>query len=125
MKLESLNTLRARRDARLRELSGIGTFIGGSLASVKVRCGNPNCRCAKGERHSATILCKKVHGKSTSIHVPRGILEEVKTWSREHKRLKRLIREISDLGERIIRIHVKTGRASAKNRSRASVTSPE
>ena len=55
-----------------------------------------------------------------SIHVPRGIAEEVKAWSREHKRLKRLCREISELGERIIRLHVKTERASAKNRSRAS-----
>lgn len=125
MRLESLNTLKVRRDAKLRELSGVGTFIGGSLASVKVRCGNPNCRCAKGERHSATILCKKVRGKSTSIHIPRGISEEVKAWSREHKRLKMLIREISELGERIIKLHVKTGRASAKNRSRASGTSPE
>jgi hypothetical protein len=125
MKMESLNTLRARRDAKLKELSGIGIFIGGSLASVKVRCGNPNCRCARGERHEATILCKKVRGKSTSIHVPRGIVEEVKAWSREHRRLKRLVMEISGLGERIIRLHVKTGRASARNRSEASGKLPE
>ncbi len=37
MSQESISTLKARRDAKLRELAGIGPFIGGSLAAVKVR----------------------------------------------------------------------------------------
>jgi hypothetical protein len=115
MRQESINTLRARRDAKLRLLANIGPFIGGSVAAVKVRCGNPNCRCASGDRHEATILCKKVGGRSASMHVPRDMVEEVRAWSREHKRLKALIKEISELGERIIRLHVKTRRAVERN----------
>lgn len=124
MRQESINTLKAQRDAKLRELAGVGPFIGGSVAAVKVRCGNPSCRCASGERHEATILCKKVAGKSTSLHVPLELVEEVRGWSRENKRLKRLVKEISDLGERIIRLHVRTSRAAAKNKGAAARISP-
>ncbi len=125
MSQESISTLKARRDAKLRELAGIGPFIGGSLAAVKVRCGNPGCRCASGDRHEATILCKKVGGKSTTVHVPRDIVEEVRTWSRESKRLKKLMREISGLSERIITLHVRTRRASERNHASAARISPE
>lgn len=124
MRQESINTLRARRDARLRELAGVGPFIAGSLAEVKIRCGNPNCRCASGERHGATILTKKVRGKSVTTHVPRELTGEVRAWAAEHKRLKKLIREISELGERIIRLHVRTKRAAARNTA-ALRTSPD
>ena len=124
MRQESINTLKAQRDAKLRELAAVGPFIAGSVAAVKVRCGNPNCRCAAGERHEATILCKKVAGKSTSLHVPLELVEEVRTWSKENRRLKRLVKEISDLGERIVRLHVTATRAAAKNKSRASRISP-
>jgi hypothetical protein len=122
MKLESIQTLKTRRDAKLRLLSVSGPLIGGSLAAVKVRCGNPNCRCAAGERHASVILCKKVGGKSTSIHVPRDLVEEVRSWSQEHKRVKKLLKEISDLGERIIRLHVRSQRAKARNLARALKT---
>ena len=123
MKLESIQTLKARRDAKVHLLAGVGPVIGGSLAAVKVRCGNPNCRCASGDRHEATILCKKAEGKSASIHVPRDLVDEVRAWSKEHKRVKKLLKEISDLGERIIRLHVRTRRATARNLARTAKTS--
>ena len=122
MKLESIGTLKARRDAKVRLLAAVGPVIGGSLAAVKVRCGNPNCRCAAGDRHEATILCKKTGGKSTSLHVPRNLVNEVRTWSKEHKRVKELLKEISDLGERIIRLHVRTTRATSRNLARTTKT---
>lgn len=124
MRQESISTLKARRDTKLRELAGIGPFISGSVASVKVRCGNLGCRCAAGDRHDATILCKKVSGKSTSLHIPLELVGEVREWSKANKRLKQLCKEITALGERIIRLHVKTTRATARNRSRVSKTSP-
>jgi hypothetical protein len=124
MRLESIKTLTVRRDAKIRLLAGIGPVIGGSVAAVKIRCGNPNCRCASGERHESTILCKKVGGKSTSIHVPRDLIDEVRAWSNEHKRVKKLLKEISDLSERIVRLHVQTKRAAAKNVARASKILP-
>ena len=126
MRQESVNTLKARRDAVLRELADVVPFVAGSLAEVNVKCGKASCRCAADpeSRHKALILCKKVRGKSTSLHVPLELAEEVRKWSAEHKRVKRLMKEVSDLGERIIRLHVRTERAAGRNRAAAERISP-
>lgn len=121
MRQVSINTLKAKRDATLRKLAEVGSFVAGSLAEVNVKCGKASCRCASDmeARHKALMLCKKVRGKSTSLHVPLELAEEVMRWSEEHKRVKRLMKEISDLGERIIRLHVRTARAAGQNRAAA------
>lgn len=108
MKPTSIVELRVQRQQKLQELAKIQPFIAGSLVPVRVRCGKPGCHCVDGERHEAVILTKKVKGKSTSIHVPRAMLAEVEAWQEEHKRIKKLMREISALGEKIIRLHVRT-----------------
>lgn len=116
MKDDSYQSLVSKRDAILEELGQVGPFVQGSLCKVKVKCGNPECRCARGETHEAYVLSKKVRGKTVTTHVPRDLVEEVKTWAERHKNVKRLIKEISELSEQIIRGHVrrKRGRKSQK-----------
>ena len=52
-------------------LGTVGPLIMGSLAEVGVKCGNPRCRCARGERHTAYVLTSKARGK-TSWGFPAG-----------------------------------------------------
>jgi hypothetical protein len=112
--MKSINTLEARRSARLRELAAVGPFVTGSLVKVRVRCGNPNCRCASGQRHEAHIVSRKEKGRTASYHVPTELLEDVRRWAAEYRNVKRLIREIASLGEQIVRLHVRTRRAKQK-----------
>lgn len=121
-KQASLGTLARRRDARLKKLAQVQPFIAGSLAKVGVKCGNPNCKCASGERHEAWVLTRKERGKTVTVHVPRDMVEEVARWAAEYKRLKVLLREISELGEEAIRIFVKASRGAARNRRRVAST---
>ena len=106
----SIETLRTRRDALLALLAAVGPFIQGSLCKVRITCGKPGCRCAVGERHEAHVLSKKVGGKTVTTHIPRDLLNEVESWTEQHRQIKKLMREISDLGEKIIRSHVKVQR---------------
>ena len=122
IKQASLGTLAKRRDARLKKLAQLQPFIAGLLAKVGVKCGNPNCKCASGERHEAWVLTRKERGKTVTVHVPRDMVEEVARWAAEYKRLKVLLREISELGEEAIRIFVKASRGAARNRRRAAST---
>ena len=121
-KQASLGTLAKRRDARLKKLAQVQPFIAGSLAKVGVKCGNPNCKCASGERHEAWVLTRKERGKTVTVHVPRDMVEEVARWAAEYKRLKVLLQEISEVGEAAIRIFVKASRGAARNRCRAAST---
>ena len=122
MKQVSVGVLETRRDAKLRQLSEAKPFVQGSLYKRTVKCGNPNCRCAKGKRHESYVLTKKVRGQTKATHVPRDLVEEATAWAQEHKRIKKLMKEISDLNEQILKIHVKASRVAGRNRERANRT---
>jgi DNA-dependent RNA polymerase auxiliary subunit epsilon len=116
----SIGVLKARRDARIRELASVGPLLQGSLAQIGVTCGNPNCRCARGEKHRSHILTKKVRGKTKSLYVPVDLVEDAREWVEEHRRVKKLLKEISELNEKIIRAHVGTKRSRAKRSAKAA-----
>lgn len=97
------NRFVTRREAALRQVAGIGAFIEGTL----VRVPHKDCR------HVAHRLTFKVAGKTKTVYVPLDRVEEVEQWTKEYKRLKRLIKAVtrSSLGE--LRNHVRSRRAAA------------
>jgi hypothetical protein len=124
MRNESIQTLTIRRQALLKRLAETGPLVQASFCTRKVKCGKLGCRCADGQPHESCVLTRKVRGKTVTTHVPRDLHDEVRTWAEENKRVKALLKQISDLSDRIIRIHVRTSRAAARNRARARRTRP-
>lgn len=122
---DRVRELTRQRTVLLEELGRFGPLIVGSLAEVGVKCGNPNCRCAKGERHTAYVLTGKTEGRTRTLHVPRGMVEEVGAWVEEHRRLKSLVRDISALSEQIVRLHVKASRDARERKRRPSRRRPK
>lgn len=98
------NRFVTRREAALRQVAGIGPFIEGTLVKV------PRKDC----RHVAHRLTFKVGGKTKTVYVPLDRAGEVEQWTKEYKRLKRLIKAVtrSALGE--LRNHVRSRRAAAR-----------
>ena len=107
MKTLSVKELEARRSALLRQLRSVRPLVEGSLSSVERQCGTAGCKCHHGgPGHLQVSLCKKVAGRSHATYVPKDLQEEVRQWNAEHKRVKRLLKEISALSEQIIRSYV-------------------
>ena len=115
----SIGVLQSRRDARMKELASLGPMMQGSLCRIGVVCGNPNCRCARGDKHTAYQVTKKVRGTTKTLHIPVDLVEDVTAWIDEHRRAKRLLKEISELNEQIVRAYVPTKRARQRNRAAA------
>lgn len=92
-----------QRDARLRQLKDVGAFVAGSMVKIAHTCGNPNCKCARGEKHENYYLTYKIKQKTQTRYIPVDMEEEVKEWTREYKHLKGLIREVSQLGIKILK----------------------
>jgi len=109
----SISELEARRSALLRLLRSAGPLGEGSLATVHRKCSTLSCKCHRGEKHRQVSLCKKVNGKSHSTHVPKDLEETVRQWNDEHKRIKGLLKDISEISEQIIRGYVKSRRQSS------------
>jgi hypothetical protein len=107
-----------RREAKLKQLAQCKPLVAASLCKVNRRCGNLNCKCARGQFHTAHVLTYKVQGKTRTVHVPKDMVEEVRGWVQEHKRVKQLIREVSNNSLAIIHHHVPASRAAARGKKR-------
>ena len=118
--------LTQRIGARIKKLGDSGIFISGSFVRTSRKCGNPSCRCAHGgEKHPCCLLTSKVKGKTKAVYVPVDMEEEVEQWVKEHKKIKKILKEVDKLSEQIIRQHVSAKRAVNKNlklRSRSQQT---
>lgn len=126
MKVTRTQELEARRSVLLRQLRKAGPLVEGSIAMVPRKCGSKSCPCAQGVvKHQAMILCKKVGGRSVAIYVPKDLWSTVRAWNREHKRLKRVLKELSEINEQIIRSHVGEKRRAARVSTSLKFVGPE
>ena len=114
--------LEAQRAVLLRQLRQAGPLIEGSIALVARKCGSQACPCAQGVvTHQAMILCKKVAGRSVATYVPKALWEQVRAWHREHQKIKRVLKELSQINEQIIRNFVGDKRGAARVRQSLKV----
>ena len=103
--------IRRMLDRRLKQLVPAGPVLAATLARVQKRCGQPSCACHHGgSLHQAHHLVFSQGGKSRTVYVPQDLLDEVRTWVQEHKRLKALLHEVNRLTLALIQGHVQDRR---------------
>ena len=102
------NRFVTRRKALLLQLAQVEPFIEGTL----VRIPHKDCR------HVAHRLTYKTLGKTRAVYVPLDRVEEVIQWTKAYKRLKRLIRSISEASQRDLRNHVRSRKAARRKSAR-------
>ncbi len=97
--------IRRMLSSRLNRVAATKPLLAASLVSARRVCGQPSCHCHHGEKHLAHQLTYKVRGKTHTIYVPVDFTEEVRSWIEEHRRLKRLLHEITQLSLALVRGH--------------------
>lgn len=108
MKVPSHPTLiRRMQDARVLQLRARCPVLSASLVRIARRCGKAGCHCETGDKHVGYYLTRAVAGKTRTVYVPGNLVEEVRSWIEEHKRLKKLGREITELAIALIRWDVR------------------
>lgn len=96
--------------ARQKQLQAQCPVLAASLVTIRRACGNPNCRCARGQKHPGHYLTWKVKAKTHTAYVPVDLLPQVRQWTQEHRRLKQLVRELTQLSLALVQTHVTTQR---------------
>jgi hypothetical protein len=98
--------IRRMLEGRLGRLADGKPVLAASLAETTKHCGRDSCHCKQGgPLHTAWHLTFKVKGKTRTVYVPVDLLEEVRSWVEEHKRIKALLHEIHDLSVALVRTH--------------------
>jgi hypothetical protein len=67
-------------------------MLPGFVATVRVRCGKPNCRCTRGDRHVAHYHVTYDSGVRTRKYVHRDQLTEVLAACEAHRNLQAQLR---------------------------------
>jgi len=117
MRIPSHPTLiRNQRQGRLNQLGRLKPFVAASLVTLEVRCGRPGCRCAEGPGHPSAYLTLKRAAKTVKVYVPKAHLPEVQQWVGEYHKVKRLVREVSELSLGWLRAQARIKRAQRTRR---------
>ena len=103
---KSLSAAEIRRErARLaRRLGRRGEIMKGSLVMRSTRCGEPGCKCAKGEKHGPYLYVSVFReGRTRSVYVPQHLEGEVRRWVESARALERDVAAITWLNAELIR----------------------
>ena len=106
--------IRRMLDARLAKLPTDKPVLAASLTQVSKHCGRSACHCRRGgPPHTAWHLTFKAKGKTRTVYVPLDLLDEVRSWLAEHKRLKALLAEVHELAVALVKTHARHRRRKA------------
>jgi hypothetical protein len=86
--------LRQRKFELLRRFAIPDQLLPGSLSLSHLRCGKPNCHCAKGRGHPVWSLTFMVQGKKHVQHIPKEWVAEVQRRVRAGREFQDAVREV-------------------------------
>jgi len=96
MKHRSYMTPKQRQArSKLAKLVHEHSFVRGTLITMSRVCGNPNCRCARGEKHVSLYLSRSESGKPTLLFIPKKYERMVQGWIENYRSIKELLEVVS------------------------------
>jgi hypothetical protein len=97
--------LRQRRQGLVQLLPPAGEVLRGSLVERYVTCGNPSCKCTRGERHGPMwyLTVTLGPGRTTGGIISTDQVEQVRRWIENYHRLKEDLERISEINRELLR----------------------
>jgi hypothetical protein len=97
--------LRQRRLGLAEQLPPVTEILRGSLVQRYVTCGNPSCKCAKGERHGPMwyLTVTLGPGRTTGGIVSPEKVEQVRGWVDNYHKVKEHLEKISEINRELLR----------------------
>src|SRR5438445_5878263 len=112
--------LRHRRQGLVKLLPPAEEILRGSLIERYVTCGNPDCKCARGERHGPvwylSVTLDQSHRAGSTV-LPEQV-EQVRRWIENYHRVKEHLEKISDINREMLRRQKNAHRVRKKASSR-------
>jgi hypothetical protein len=97
--------LRQRKQGLAQQLPPVTEILRGSLVERYVTCGNPSCRCAKGERHGPMwyLTVTLGRGRTTGGIISSEKAEQVRGWIENYHKVKDHLEKISEINRELLR----------------------
>jgi hypothetical protein len=98
--IEELNN---RRTEIMNSLPSIDQVIRGSLITRYIKCGNANCRCAKGIGHMSFYLSSFYKGRTHMDYVPKTFEPSIRERIENYRLLEELFSELAEINLELFR----------------------
>ena len=90
-----------KRISLIRQLLQPLPMVSGSLYQMHRLCGNPHCKCARGELHTSWYLSTRKEGKTKLIYIGKIVPEWLSTSVRRYQRYQKALAEIRKIDSEI------------------------
>jgi hypothetical protein len=104
MDKNKIRQLKRRRKALERRLAGLGPLMRGSVVELATTCGNPNCRCTRGQKHKKYYYSMSRKGKTRIIYLGKSHQPLARQYSENHKRLVELVEEMTTINMELVKV---------------------
>jgi hypothetical protein len=110
----SVLALQRRREGLTKLVPPLGEVLRGTLMERYLTCGNPGCKCARGQRHGPIWYLSVTLDQShrAGCTVPGDQVEQVRRWIQNYHRVKENLEKISAINRELMR------RQKDKNKNR-------
>ena len=95
--------LKGRKAEILDSFPSPENVIRSSLITRSIKCGKPNCRCAKGEGHESFYLSSYYHGHTYLDYVPKSYHEKLSGCLHSYESISALLIELSEINLELFR----------------------
>ena len=97
--------LQQRRRGLVKLLPPVEETLRGSLVERYLTCGNPACKCARGERHGPVwyLTVTLGPGRTTGGIVAAEQLPQVRSWIDNYHKVKEHLEKISEINRELLR----------------------
>ena len=101
----SLLALHQRREGLTKLMPPLGETLRGSLMERYLTCGNPACKCARGERHGPVWYLSVTLDQSHRLGRTVGSEQvgQVRRWIENYHQVKERLEKISDINRELLR----------------------
>ena len=83
--------------SRIHSILRNSDILRASILTLQTRCGKPTCRCAKGQKHRATVIEQSRKGKTRMRTIRPGQRREIEQWIQNWREIKALLEELSEI----------------------------
>jgi hypothetical protein len=109
---QQLLALERQRAAQLELVVGErGPLLRGSLGVRARVCGNPGCKCMRGERHESKYLSASAGGRTRQVHVPAGEEVAVTAGVERYREFQRRRARLAELAQQQLELVDALGRS--------------
>ena len=97
--------LRQRRQGLAQLHPPVTEILRGSLLERYVTCGNPACKCTRGERHGPNWYLSVTLGKghTAGTIIPDEKVDEVRSWIENYHKLRDQLEKICEINRELLR----------------------